>query len=836
MANDDVTVRISAQIEDLQQGLNQANSSLKSFVDQAKSGSKDAASATQEHTNAISKLHTTLQGLESPIRGIRNNLGELAEAFAAAFAVEQIGEFYAKVSEAGEQVDLLSKRLGISVEQLSELSLAANLANIGTDQMAQGMGRLEVNMAKAAAGSHEQVAAFKAIGVSVTDNEGKLKTLDQILPEIADAFQRTADGPNKMAAAVAIGGRAFGQFIPLLDTGAAGLEEMKKKAEETGTVLTTTMADGMTESADNLKILDAANKGLGITLYEAVKPALDFLVVGLTDLVEGINNALKVGGSWHDALILLAAAFDIVVVSIEVAINTTQKIAEAMKISFTEIIQIIGILGTNIALVFSGQWTKAVENSRVGLEKITSDWEAYSKRILALQGDLAKELSKGLGPNEQEQKDKPGGADKPNVGEIDPNAAKRALAAADAAKAAALEEVKIEEDKNKTLLALSQETTDEYAATARELADKRYAIEVDAQQKKIALAGKDKEETQKAQNELAILEVKHRAELQKIDDVALVQKQQMEKQATQNFIQENNTRLQDEIEHTNQLLKMGAISANEAYSEERQLTANVYQENLARLDAEIATLKEGTKAYQEAMQQRAKLTEKFNKDTVKIQDQQVQEQMKKWQDLSKGLISSWSTTTASLLKGTATWRDAEGQVLDSLVDGFVHMGEKMIQSWVQTMITRLFISKATNAADKQDTAATTAPQAAMGAYKAIVGIPYVGPILAPIAAGVAYAGVMAFAEQGMVVDKDRMVYAHKDEMVLPAALSTGIQGMISGGKGGSGGGDAHLHYSPNINAPGSADLKSMLARDSGALRKWVQMGLRDGSLRLPQGG
>jgi len=34
---------------------------------------------------------------------------------------------------------------------------------------------------------------------------------------------------------------------------------------------------------------------------------------------------------------------------------------------------------------------------------------------------------------------------------------------------------------------------------------------------------------------------------------------------------------------------------------------------------------------------------------------------------------------------------------------------------------------------------------------------------------------------GIVLDRDSLVYIHRDEMILPANLSRGIQSMIAGG-------------------------------------------------------
>ena len=136
-----------------------------------------------------------------------------------------------------------------------------------------------------------------------------------------------------------------------------------------------------------------------------------------------------------------------------------------------------------------------------------------------------------------------------------------------------------------------------------------------------------------------------------------------------------------------------------------------------------------------------------------------------------------------------------------------------------------------------------AAQAFSGAYKAVVGIPYVGPILAPIAGATAFAAVAAYetiasAAGGMTLDKDQLVQAHAKEMILPSHLSQGLQSIISangmvgpqqgggaaGVLAGQGGGGAGLHVGGDLNVtmshPGGAvSESSMITALMGAARR-----------------
>ena len=126
----------------------------------------------------------------------------------------------------------------------------------------------------------------------------------------------------------------------------------------------------------------------------------------------------------------------------------------------------------------------------------------------------------------------------------------------------------------------------------------------------------------------------------------------------------------------------------------------------------------------------------------------------------------------------------------------IKVGSEAVQTGAQVAGDAARTASATTAAitDKALSKSTTeskllnaAVSAAAGAYQAIVGIPYVGPILAPIAAAVAFAGVMAFgglvgsAKGGeMEVGSDNAPYfLHKRESVLPAGVADNFRKVVN---------------------------------------------------------
>jgi hypothetical protein len=124
-------------------------------------------------------------------------------------------------------------------------------------------------------------------------------------------------------------------------------------------------------------------------------------------------------------------------------------------------------------------------------------------------------------------------------------------------------------------------------------------------------------------------------------------------------------------------------------------------------------------------------------------------------------------------------------------------------------------------------------QAAAGAFKALVGIPYIGPILAPAAAIAAIAAVASFGSKiasaaggwGQV-PYDQMAMVHKDEMVLPARFAAPLREMLTDTHDGpgAGGGDT---YNISIHAIDARSFEQYLKSNRNALVRNIKGATRD---------
>lgn len=264
---------------------------------------------------------------------------------------------------------------------------------------------------------------------------------------------------------------------------------------------------------------------------------------------------------------------------------------------------------------------------------------------------------------------------------------------------------------------------------------------------------------------------------------------------------------------------------------------------------------------------------------------------REYEQMFAGIGQAANTSTLGLIKGTTTWQQAEVNVASAVVESFAIASEKMLANWAARLVAQQIDNAAANAViaaqnagmgtgwetlvqrmlaqftgaksaevtanaianaakTGNDVAGATAgsgaaivtaskaaisgdaAKAAAATYANVAQIPYVGWILAPVAAGVAFAAVAAY--EGMVpsfavgaydLSHDTLAQVHKGEMIIPADVAAG---MRAGGMGG----DTHLHYSPTISgAPGS--LHGAVAAQGADFKSWITDMARNGNLRLP---
>ena len=245
-------------------------------------------------------LITAVDQTRSAFDSIRGNLAKLGDesnrvkgmlaGLGVSLSVAGFAAMIKSAIDAADQLNKLSQKIGISVEALSTLRFAAQLSDVSLETLQKGIKGLSQNITEANTGIGDGAQVFDALGISVKNADGSMKSTEAVLLQMADVFANLEDGAVKTALAVKLFGKSGMDMIPFLNQGAAGINQLTAEAERLGLKLTTETARSAEAFNDNLTALKASSSSLGIAL------ARDFLPE-LTNITNAMREAANEAGT-----------------------------------------------------------------------------------------------------------------------------------------------------------------------------------------------------------------------------------------------------------------------------------------------------------------------------------------------------------------------------------------------------------------------------------------------------------------------------------------------------------------------------------------------------------
>lgn len=158
------------------------------------------------------------------------NIRNIGESFGyIRYAVVGVFNLLDKVTAKGDNLAKLSERLGFTVEELQKFEYVADLAGVGSETFVKGVKKLSEASVEAAGGTKKQAEAFDALGISVKNADGSIKSSQELLLAMADRFAVSGEGElsasQKIYAAQKLLGKSGADMITVLNQGSAAIKE-----------------------------------------------------------------------------------------------------------------------------------------------------------------------------------------------------------------------------------------------------------------------------------------------------------------------------------------------------------------------------------------------------------------------------------------------------------------------------------------------------------------------------------------------------------------------------------------------------------------------------------
>lgn len=800
--------------------------------------------------------------------GLAGGFGQLKAAMVGFAAILGGGSLFAAgVSAAKEltgEATGLAKALGISSQEASILNVGLKSVGLSADTYTGANMHLTRQLK-----TNEQ--GLKDMGVATRDANGNLLNGKGIMDSALSVLAGYKEGTDRNIAAQQIFGRGTAEATALLKLNNEAQERAKVRAEELGLVIGPQQAGNLKAYKDAMADVSMVLTGIQNTIGQALLPVLTELAVWfsetgparvqvMTTVMDAVTDVFRVV---IDTVKTLCKTVEDVFSRIgdSIAGGSGKGITGLMLLQIAMGTAKIAALGLEMGVVMAFEAIGAAIEVGVGYLQLWAgvavaalhlDWDGVKSAWSAGTGNIESILNASADRITQKARE---------IGsEIERAASGESIIESKKYKAKAPST-----DGNHSGNNPGKDNQDKKAPSQvgeweriNKIAKESYELQHDLQVRDLAVdlaywRSKLENSTISAEDKLKVQEKVAAAELAIMKKAAAENKAMNE--ATVNDLEKGAlnkvaiTKAEYETE-----LAMGRITAAQMIEAERmaedasfqiRVAAQQAREMLVANDPNVtpSALKREKDKLLEIERAHALAVVGINKSTLLENTKNERNFFKSIQDGMAGLVGG-------MVSGTTKMSDIFKASFGVIRQALGSLASEMVKSWITAEATKTGASAA-GAATRGEIEAgaalksvaltawtsiknimTYAWEAMAGAYKAIAGIPIVGPALAPVAAGVAFAGVAGMAKSIMSArggfdipaGMNPITQLHEREMVLPEKHADVVRRMADGG--GGGGGDIHIHN--NINAMDGASVRRVLMSNPEALAASIKKAVRNG--------
>lgn len=219
------------------------------------------------------------------IEGVGQKLMPLSTA-ASGVLTAMAGLGYKAVT-AADDLNTLSKQTGISTDSLQKMQYAADLVDVSVTDITGALKKMKPKMT-------DTNETFKALGVSVTNADGSLRSAEAVFYDSISALSQISNETERDQVAMELFGKSADSLAGIIDDGGAALKSYGDEAERLGLVMSQDTLDSLNAVNDTIDLLKMNVGGtlaqLGATLAETFAPAIQKAADFIGQLTEKIRN------------------------------------------------------------------------------------------------------------------------------------------------------------------------------------------------------------------------------------------------------------------------------------------------------------------------------------------------------------------------------------------------------------------------------------------------------------------------------------------------------------------------------------------------------------------
>ena len=260
------------------------------------------------------------QGAKDALNGMQSlSAGTVAAMTAAAAAiaavvktVSDLGKLTLDVAAQVDEYITQSAITGVPTEMLQAWDYAAPLIDTDAETIKGAMTKITKAMGDAAGGSDEAQAKFAALGVSITESDGSLRSAEEVFYDVVDALGQMGTGAERDSIAMDLMGKSAQELNPLFNAGSEALRKYGAEAEAAGYILDEYQIQklgAVDDAYQKLQLtIEANRKQLAADFAPAAQSAMELF----SDVVKKAGEMLKQSGIIENLASIISSLVDMI--------------------------------------------------------------------------------------------------------------------------------------------------------------------------------------------------------------------------------------------------------------------------------------------------------------------------------------------------------------------------------------------------------------------------------------------------------------------------------------------------------------------------------------------
>ncbi|UNE55244.1 phage tail tape measure protein [Bartonella machadoae] len=262
----------------------------------------DTLSKTLSHRLSIPRFSAAVKNMTSRLQGVQSALGTAASraslftgalGLAGGGLIASVTAVTMKTMHLGDSLHHASRHLGMSVTALQLWGDAADNSGYSSELFQQSLATLNRRSAQAYAGQKRGIMGFEALGISVKDASGKLKSNSTLLEEITDKMSKMNNQAQRQHIAALLFGGDGKEMAAMLAQGMAPIKELFAKARKGKWLIGADVARYAADLSDKLGAFKKKIGGIASFIGARFMPILNDMIDAFEKLIDENRDLIK---------------------------------------------------------------------------------------------------------------------------------------------------------------------------------------------------------------------------------------------------------------------------------------------------------------------------------------------------------------------------------------------------------------------------------------------------------------------------------------------------------------------------------------------------------------